>query len=92
MKRPLHSLLISIGLFLLASLSVAPYTPAKRYHLPDGTIVQRTEADRRIAEWRVNWFAYVCLGGATISFAWTLGLTSVGIVHFIRNRRHDNGS
>ncbi len=90
MKRPLHSLLVSIGLFLLACLSFAPYTPAKRYPLADGRIVERTEVERRIAEWRVNWFAYVCLGGAAVSFAWTLGLASVGIVHIIRHRRHDS--
>ena len=91
MKRPLHSLLLSIGLLLLASLSLAPYAPTKRYRLADGTIVERTEAERRIAEWRVNWFAYLCLGGAAVSFAWTLGLASVGIVHIVRHRRHDSG-
>ncbi len=90
MKRPLHSLLLSIGLSLLASLSLAPYTPAKRHALPDGRIVERTEAERSIAEWRVNWFPYVCLGGAAVSFAWTLGLVSIGIAQFIRQRRHDN--
>jgi len=26
-----------------------------------------------------------------VSFAWTLGLASVGIVHIIRHRRHDHG-
>ena len=91
MKRPLHSLLVSIGLFLLGSLALAPYTPAKRYRLADGTVIERTEAERHIAEWRVNWFAYVCLGGAAVSFAWTLGLASVGNVHIIRHRRHDHG-
>jgi hypothetical protein len=90
MKRPLHSLLLSIGLLVLASLSLAPYTPTKRYPLPDGRIVERTEAERRIAEWRVNWFAYLCMGGAAVSFAWTLGLVSVGIVQIIRHKRHDN--
>lgn len=90
MKRPLHSLLLSIGLFLLASLSLAPYTPTKHHRLADGTIVERTEAERRIAEWRVNWFAYLCFGGAAVSFVWTLGLASVGVVHIIRHRRRDN--
>ena len=90
MKHPLHSLLLSIGLLLLASLSVAPYTPAKRYRLPDGRMVERTEAERRIAEWRVNWFAYVCFGAGTVSFARTLGLVSIGIVHIVRHIHRDN--
>jgi hypothetical protein len=92
MKRSLHSLLLSIGLLVVASLSLAPYTPAKRHPLPDGRMVERTEAERSSAGWRVNWFPYLCLGGAAVSFAWTLRLASIGITQFIRQRRHNNPS
>jgi hypothetical protein len=90
MRSPLKSLLLSIGLLFLGSLSLAPYTPSKRQIAADGTVTVRTESERRLAELRVNWFAYVCFAGSATTFAWTVCLASAGIVCIIRDRRHDN--
>jgi hypothetical protein len=89
MKRPLHSLLVAIGLLFLGSLSLAPYTPSKKQIAPDGMIAQRTESDRPLAELRVNWFAYACFAGAAASFVWTVFLVSAGVIYSLRARHHD---
>ena len=65
-------------------MSLAPLTPAKKQIAADGTITERTEGERRLAEWRVNWFAYICFADAAASFGWTVYLVSVGIVHIVR--------
>ena len=90
MRHPLKSLLLALGLLLLGSLSLAPYTPSKKHIAADGTVTVRTESERRMMELRVNWFAYACFAGGTASFAWTLYLVSVGIFCIFRTRRHDN--
>ena len=90
MRRPLISLLVAIGLFFLGSISLAPFTPSKKHIAADGTITQRAESERRLAELRVNWFAYLSFAGGAASFAWTVYLVSAGIVYMIRARRHDN--
>jgi fatty acid desaturase len=90
MRRPLISLMVVVGLFVLGGLTVAPYTPTKWRVAADGTRTQRAANERRFAEWRVNWFAYICFAGAAASFTWTLYLVSAGIVSIVRARRHDN--
>ena len=92
MKRPIISLLLAIGLLFLGSLSLAPFTPTKKQTAADGTVTARTESERRLAVWRVNWFAYLCFAGGVASFAWTLYLVSAGIVCIIRARHHDNAA
>jgi hypothetical protein len=87
MKRPLKSVLVALGLLLLGSVSLAPFTAAKKQIAADGTIYERTESERRLAEWRVNWFAYLCFAGAVASLGWTVYLVSAGIVHIVRARR-----
>jgi len=92
MKRPIISLLVAIGLFILGSMSLAPFTPSKKQVAADRTITQRTESERRLAELHVNWFAYLCFAGGAASFAWTVFLVSAGIVCIIRARHHDNAA
>jgi hypothetical protein len=92
MKRPIISLLVAIGLFLLGSMSLAPFTPSKKQVAADGTITERTDRQRRLAELRVNWFAYLCFVGGAASFAWTVYLVSAGIVCIVRTRRHDHAA
>lgn len=90
MRRPLISFLVAIGLFVLGSMLLAPFTPSKTRVAADGTITQRTANERRLAELRVNGFAYACFVGGVGSFAWTLYLVSAGIVCILRTRRDDN--
>jgi hypothetical protein len=92
MKRPLISLLVALGLLFLGSISLAPYTPTKWHVAEDGTRTERSEGERRLAELRVNWFAYLCFLSAAASLAWTVYLVSAGVVCIIRARRHDNAA
>ena len=92
MKRPLISLLVAMGLLVLGSMSLAPFTPSKKQVAANGMITVRTESDRRLAELRVNWFAYACFIGGAVSFAWTVYLVSAGIVCIVRARRHDKAA
>jgi hypothetical protein len=90
MKRPIHSLLVAIGLLFLGSISLAPYTPSKKQIAPDGTVTIRTEGERRFSELRVNWFAYLCFAGSALSFAWTVYLVAAGVVCVVKARKHNN--
>jgi len=87
MRRPLHSLLLAIGLLVLASMFLAPYTPPRKQISPDGTVILRTESERRLLELRVNWFAYLCLAGAAASFVWTVYLVIAGVVHLVKAKK-----
>jgi len=92
MKRPIYSLLVALGLVLLGSVSLAPYSPPKRQVAPDGTATVRTESERRLGELRVNWFAYLCFAGAAASIAWTVYLVVAGVVYVVKVRHHDKAS
>jgi len=88
MKRPIYSLLVALGLMVLGSMSLAPFSPTRKQVGPHGTIVLKTESEKRFAELRVNWFAYLCFAGAAASFAWTVYLVVAGVVYVARVR-HD---
>jgi hypothetical protein len=92
MRHPLKSLLLAIGLFVLGSMSLAPFAPTKKQVASDGTVTMRTERELRFAELRVNWFAYACFISGAASFVWTLYLVSAGIVCIVRARHHDNAA
>jgi len=89
MKRPIYSLLVAIGLLLLGSVSLAPYSPTRKQIAPDGTVTLRPESEVRFAELRVNWFAYLCFAAAAVSFAWTVYLVVAGVVYAVGVRHHD---
>ena len=89
MKRPFYSLLLALGLVVLGSMSLAPASPTRKQIAPDGTVTLRPESEMRLAEFRVNWFAYLCFAGATLSFAWTVYLVAAGVVCVVRVRHHD---
>ena len=92
MRRPLTSLIVAIGLFFLGGLLLTPYTPTKWRVGADGTRTQQSESERRLAELRVNWPAYLCFAGAAASFAWIVYLVSAGIISIVRAKRHDNAA
>ena len=89
MRHPLVSILVAFGLFLLGGMVAAPYSPAKLKMGPDGIRVQRSEKERREAEFRVNWPAYACFAGSGLSLIWTLYLVSAGLLS-IFNRNSDD--
>jgi hypothetical protein len=92
MSHPIKSLLLALGLFFLGGVTLAPYTPSKKQIAADGTVTVRTESERRMMMLRVNGFAYACMAGGAVSFAWTLYLVSVGIICVFRARRHDSAA
>ncbi len=92
MRHPLISLLVAIGFFLLGGMLMAPFTPGRVDRGPDGRGTQGHWTERRFAELRVNWAAYLCIAGAAVSFGWTVYLVSAGIVSIVRTRRHDNAA
>jgi len=89
MKRPIYSLLAALRLMFIGGMSLVPYSPTRKQIAPDGRVTLRSESEMRVAELRVNWFAYLCFAGAAASFAWTVYLIVAGVVYVVRVRHHD---
>lgn len=91
MRHPIISLLVAIGLFLLAGAFHVSVSGVKGVFDADGQLMTHPNGRPMLvadpyADIRTNWASYLCLAGSVASLGWTLFLVACGLVFVVRNR------